>query len=89
MILQSPPEGYIANCAAVRDMDFRETASRIQSAPLILVGASDPVTPPSEARFLNQRIPGSQLLEIPGSHLCNVESPDAFSSALLKFLPAP
>jgi 3-oxoadipate enol-lactonase len=88
MILHSPPEGYIANCAAVRDTDFRETASRIRNATLIIVGAADPVTPPSEARFLEQRIPGSRCTEIHGSHLCNVESPDAFTSALSNFLIA-
>ena len=88
MILHTPPEGYIANCAAVRDVDFRETFSRIRASTLIIVGDCDPVTPPAEARFLNQRIPGSEYAEIPGSHLCNVESPGAFTSALLKFLAA-
>jgi 3-oxoadipate enol-lactonase len=86
MILQTPPEGYIANCAAVRDVDFRETVSRIRATALIIVGAKDPVTPPSEARFLNHRVPGSFYAEIPGSHLCNVESPDAFMTSVADFL---
>jgi 3-oxoadipate enol-lactonase len=86
MILHSPPEGYIANCGALRDMDQRETISRIRAATLIIVGAKDPVTPPAEARFLEQRIPGSLYAEIPGSHLCNVESPDAFTTTVADFL---
>jgi 3-oxoadipate enol-lactonase len=86
MILQTPPEGYIANCAAVRDVDFRETVSRIRAATLIIVGAKDPVTPPSEALFLNQRIAGSLYAEIPGSHLCSVESPDTFTASVADFL---
>lgn len=86
MLLHSPPEGYIANCGALRDMDQRESISRIRAATLIIVGAKDPVTPPPEARFLEQRIPGSLYAEIPGSHLCNVESPDAFTKSVTDFL---
>ena len=32
MLLHSPPEGYVATCAAMRDEDLREAISRVQPA---------------------------------------------------------
>jgi pimeloyl-ACP methyl ester carboxylesterase len=54
---------------------------------LVMVGAEDALTPPSEARAIAGAIPGAALVEIAGAgHLSAVEQPAAFASALLDFL---
>jgi pimeloyl-ACP methyl ester carboxylesterase len=53
----------------------------------LIVGADDPSTPPEASRVIEQKIAGASLTVIDnGSHLCNVEQPDAFNRALLDFL---
>jgi 3-oxoadipate enol-lactonase len=88
MLAQSPPEGYAANCAAVRDADFREQLADIQSPTLIVCGSLDPVTTVEHGRFMQQRIAGARLVEFHAAHLSNVEAGDAFTQALLDFLKA-
>ena len=86
MLEAAPPAGYAACCAAIRDMDQRDTIARIASPALIIYGAKDPVTPPSDAQFLNDHIVGSVKQELHAAHLSNVEQPDAFTAAVISFL---
>lgn len=86
MLLASPPEGYIASCAAVRDMDQRALLARIQSPTLVLCGTHDPATPPEHSRLIAERVPGAALVQLDGAHLCNIEAAPAFDKALLAFL---
>jgi 3-oxoadipate enol-lactonase len=88
MLEATDPDGYIANCAAVRDSDQRDTVGKIQLPCLIVVGTRDPGTPPTEAHFLQRAIPGAHLVELAGSHLCNIESMVQFNQHVLKFLLA-
>ena len=53
---------------------------------LIIAGESDPVTTVADAHFLHQQIPASQVVVVSASHLSSIESPGAFSAALLAFL---
>jgi 3-oxoadipate enol-lactonase len=86
MIEDSPPEGYIACCEAIRDMDQRETIPAIHAPTLVISGSKDPATPPREGHFLRDRIPGAQYVELEAAHLSNVEAPTQFTSALIHFL---
>jgi 3-oxoadipate enol-lactonase len=86
MLEQNPPEGYVAACAAVRDMDQRESIARITRRTLVIAGTHDVVTPPAEARFLVEHIAGARYVELPAGHLSNVEAPAEFAAALLDFL---
>lgn len=86
MLAQTSPEGYAANCAAVRDADFRELIAGIQSPTLIVCGSHDPVTTVENGGFMQQRITGAQVVELHAAHLSNVEAGDAFTQALLDFL---
>lgn len=88
MLETTPPEGYIACCAAVRDMDQRDAISAIRVPTLVIAGARDPATPPAESRSLAERIPGAQFAELPAAHLSNLEAPEQFSSELIRFLAA-
>jgi 3-oxoadipate enol-lactonase len=86
MILSTAPEGYIANCAAIRDMDQRETISRITAPTLVIAGANDPITTPEDAHFIAGRIPGAKCEELDAAHLSNIEVSEAYTGALLQFL---
>jgi 3-oxoadipate enol-lactonase len=86
MIETSPPEGYAACCAAIRDMDQREAISSINVPTLVIAGAQDPATPPADGQFLAGKIRGARYVELPTAHLSNVEAAAQFSSEVLRFL---
>lgn len=86
MIASTSPAGYAANCAAVRDADYREQLERIKVLTLVVCGSKDPVTTPEHGRFIQERIAGARLVELEAAHLSNVEAGDAFSRQVLNFL---
>jgi 3-oxoadipate enol-lactonase len=88
VLLDTPVEGYAACCAAIRDIDLRDSIAGIQVPTLVITGTSDPVTPPSESRLFAERIAGAQYKELPAAHLSNIEAAEAFTMELLNFLKA-
>jgi 3-oxoadipate enol-lactonase len=87
MIEQTNPKGYMAACAALRDADVRARLTEIRTSSLILAGALDESTPPSQAFELHGAIPDSELVILhEAAHLSNVEQPEEFSRTLLAFL---
>ena len=86
MLLGAPPAGYVACCAAVRDMDQREAIAAIRVPTLVVCGASDPVIPPADGQFVAEQIAGSQYVELPAAHLSNVEAAGLFNEAVGRFL---
>ncbi len=89
MIASTSPEGYAANCGAIRDMDQRETISRIRARTLVIGGLHDPVISAADLRYLVDTIPGAKLVELDASHLSNVEAPVEFTKVLVNFLAEP
>jgi 3-oxoadipate enol-lactonase len=88
MLLHSPVEGYIACCAAVRDMDARDGIAAIRVPTLIISGSYDPVTPPHDGRGMGEKIAGSIYKELSAAHLSNIEAADAFTMEVRRFLNA-
>lgn len=86
MLWHTPPEGYVATCAALREMDQRETVERVSVRTLVIAGAKDAVTTPADGRFLVERIHGAQYVELNAAHLSNIEDADVFTDALMKFM---
>ncbi|MEN0105021.1 MAG: 3-oxoadipate enol-lactonase [Pseudomonas sp.] len=86
MLAATSPQGYAANCAAVRDADFREQIGGISLPLLMVCGTEDAVTTPTDGRFITERVAGSQLVEFHAAHLSNVEAGAAFSQAVIDFL---
>lgn len=86
MLAQTSSRGYAANCAAVRDADFREQLGAIQAPTLIVCGSADPVTTPADGQFMAAGIADSKLIELHAAHLSNVEAGELFSRAVLEFL---
>jgi len=86
MLANSPPQGYAACCAAVRDMDERERVARIKVPTLVIYGGRDPVIPIADAHFLADQIAESEKVELDAAHLSNVEQASAFTEAVSNFL---
>jgi 3-oxoadipate enol-lactonase len=88
MVENSPPEGYAACCAAIRDMDQRDMVAQIKAPTLVIYGGSDPVIPIAEAQFLAEQIPGAVKVELAAAHLSNIEQAGVFTKAVSNFLSA-
>jgi len=86
MMISTPAEGYIACCAAVRDMDHREIIKGITAPTLIIAGAKDMATNVEAAEFIRDRIKGSKLAIVDAAHIANVEQPQAYAKEVLTFL---
>jgi 3-oxoadipate enol-lactonase len=86
MLLATPAEGYIACCEAIRDTDLRDAVSRVRSPTLVIAGAADASTPPTEGRFLAERIPGARYVELNAAHLSNLEAAEQFTQAVSTFV---
>ncbi|HVP79104.1 MAG TPA: 3-oxoadipate enol-lactonase [Thermodesulfobacteriota bacterium] len=86
-ILATPVAGYVGCAEAIRRLNYLDRISGIKTPTLIVVGEDDPGTPVSASEAMRDRIPGSKLAVLPSArHLSNVEQPEAFNAALLKFL---
>jgi 3-oxoadipate enol-lactonase len=81
-------EGYAGCCAAVRDFDYREKLSAIQTPTLVIAGAHDPATPPADGRFVAEKIPGARYVELDAAHLSNIEDGERFTAEVSAFLGA-
>lgn len=80
------PAGFAACCAAIRDMDQRESIRGIRAPTLVIGGTKDGGTTPAHAREIASSIPGARLVMLEAAHLTNVECPDEFTAALDEFL---
>jgi 3-oxoadipate enol-lactonase len=88
MVRATPLQGYLATCAALRDMDLREAMRGIDTPVLVIVGRHDPSTPPETGRAIATAIEGATLVTLDTSHVSNVEDPENFSRAVVDFLTA-
>ena len=86
MLVGTPAEGYVACCAAVRDMDQREAIAGVTHPTLVIAGAHDPVIPLAAARATAEKIRGARYVELDAAHLSNVEAAEPFTAEVLGFL---
>ena len=86
VLLQLSPEGYVACCAAVRDMDQRESIARITAPTMVIAGTHDAATPPAAGQFIAKQIPGARYVELDAAHISNVEAADRFTESVLGFV---
>ncbi|WP_162426621.1 3-oxoadipate enol-lactonase [Pontibacter pudoricolor] len=80
---QTSLQGYIANCAAVRDADFKEELPNLSVPTLIISGTKDEVTTTEDGDFLASSIPRSRHVQLDANHLSSVEQPAAFAKNIL------
>jgi len=82
-------ESYIKTIEASVAQDRAAPLEKIRVPTLVIAGAEDQIYPPAMAREIARRIPGAELAEIEGAgHLSNLEQPEKFNAAVLKFLLA-
>lgn len=85
-LLACSPQGYAGCCAAIRDMDMRQTVGTIPCPTLVINGLRDPATPPNMGEFIAQHINDARVVVLDAAHLSNIERPAEFNSAVLEFL---
>jgi 3-oxoadipate enol-lactonase len=90
MIAQSNVDGIVGALEAMMTRpDSTATLETIDVPTLVIVGEEDVLTPPNEARAMQERIAGSRLEVIEhAGHLSNMERPAAFNHLLTEFLVA-
>jgi 3-oxoadipate enol-lactonase len=88
MMAGAPPAGAAAALRGRAERpDYTELLARITVPTLVVVGRDDEFTPVRDAEYLQQRIPGAELVVIDGAgHLPNLEQPAAFNAALRRLL---
>jgi 3-oxoadipate enol-lactonase len=88
-ILSTSVAGFCSCCAAIRDMDQRESIKVIGLPTLVIAGKDDPSTTVDAAEFIHAQIADSRLVIInDAQHFVNVEQAEPFNKALLEFLQA-
>ena len=79
--------GFAAQAQAIRVFDRRAELHKVSAPALVLVGAEDVLTPPSQAIEIAGLIPGARLAVLPrGSHGMIVEFPGPALAAIEEFL---
>jgi 3-oxoadipate enol-lactonase len=87
MLVATPAEGYAAACDALADCDLRGSLGSIRTPTLVLAGADDPATPPTQGEEIAAAIPDARLVVVPdAAHFAQLEQPDAFAGAVLEHL---
>lgn len=89
MVLNTPVEGYCGCCAAIRDMDQRDSIKTIALPTLIVSGEHDPATTVKDAELIHSLIRSSILKVVPeAAHFVNVEQALLFNNIVLEFIQA-
>ena len=87
MIRDTPVNGFIGCAAALADHDYASAVATVTRPVLFLVGEKD--APALAMRKLNEKLPGSRYVEIPGAgHISNMDRPAEFNRAIREFLAA-
>lgn len=89
MVRAAPLQGYLAGCAAIRDMDHREAIRGITNEVLVIAGRHDPTAPPSMGAFVADAIKGAKFITLEASHISNIEDEANFTKAVIDFLTSP
>lgn len=86
--LTTSAEGYAGCCNAVGHADFRDRLADIRVPMLAIAGDQDPVCPPADLQAIATGVAQGRYASVPGRHICNLESVDAFNAALADHLHA-
>ena len=88
--LETPAQGYLGCCDAIRELDYTADLARIHARTLAIAGEKDAGTPPSMSEAIVARIPGARLAVLAGAaHLSAVEKPTEFGALVRDFLASP
>jgi 3-oxoadipate enol-lactonase len=89
LIRNTPVPGYIGCCQAIMKLDLTDRIGGIRCPTIVIVGDQDVGTPVAMSETIHKQISSSKLVILKdASHLSNLEQPEAFNSALDRFLAA-
>ena len=86
MLVATTDAGYVASCAAVRDMDQWALLGAIRRPTLVITGTHDLPTPPADGRRMVQAIANARYVELDAAHISNIEAASAFTAAVVDFI---
>jgi 3-oxoadipate enol-lactonase len=89
LVRTTPLHGYLAACAALRDMDQRDAIRSITNKVLVIAGRHDPSTPPGMGALVANSIEGAKFVTLEASHISNIEDEANFTKLVVDFLTAP
>lgn len=88
-LLRNDAAAYISSCRAVASVDWVAQLPQLRLPTLVVAGRHDIGAPPAEAERIAKAVPGAKLVMLENSsHLSPLEEPQAFVSALDRFLQA-
>lgn len=80
-------DGYLPAARMLATGDLLADARGFTGPVLVMCGAEDTITPPSDAAEVVSAIPGSRYREIPGAgHASYIEQPELFAAEIASFL---
>lgn len=87
MLTNSPLDGYLTACAAIRDNDLRAGIPNIQTPTLCFAGSVDGSTPPELVKSMADAIPNAKYILVDGvGHIPCVEAPHIISKHIIEFV---
>lgn len=85
--IKTDPRVRYTDLRACSQVDLRDSIAKIDKPTLILAGAEDKGTPPSDSELIHSKIKGSQLNVIADAgHMIPMEKPAEVNGAIDKFL---
>ena len=86
-VASTPAAGYVACCAAIRELEFTHELDRIHARTMVIAGEKDVGTPPAMSEEIVHHLPGAELAVIAGAaHLSAVDSASEFNALVRAFL---
>lgn len=86
-MLESRADVLYTDLIACNAFDFGNYAARITQPTLVLCGSEDKMTPPSQSKWMAERIPAAWLEVIPkAGHMLMLENPQAVAKTMQRFL---
>jgi 3-oxoadipate enol-lactonase len=86
MVLRNDPDGYISTCRVLAETDLTAASAGIRRPSLFVVGAEDPYNPVETIRAVAARIPGANVVVLPGvAHIPALEAPEQTARLLRDF----
>jgi len=77
----------LAIAAALARLDYGHRLGEINRPTLLICGSEDHGAPPENTRQMHAAIKGSRFLAIEqAGHISNIEHPDIFNDAVVRFL---
>ena len=86
MLATTPAHGYAGCCAAIRDMDQRDSIRSISNPVLVIAGKHDPATTPEAGALIASSIRNARLVTLDAAHLSNIEAAAEFNKAVMSFM---